>query len=39
MIYAGFETILVPEDNKKEIQISLMLTNIRNIFLVIMVMD
>ena len=39
MIYAGFEIILVSEDNKKEIQISLMLTNIRNIFLVIMVMD
>ena len=39
MIYAGFEIILVPEDNKKEIQMSLILANIKNILLVIMVMN
>ena len=39
MIYAGFEIILVTEDNKKEIQMSLILTNIKNILLVIMVMN
>ena len=39
MIYAGFEIILVPEDSKKEIQMSLILTNIKNILLVIMVMN
>ena len=38
MIYAGFEIILVPED-KKEIQMSLILTNIKNILLVVMVMN
>ena len=37
MIYADFQNILVPEDNQKQNQISLMLTNIKNMLLVDMV--
>ena len=38
MIYADFASILVSEDNgKHKIQMSLILTNIKNMFLVIMV--
>ena len=37
MIYADFQNFLVPEDNQKQNQISLMLTNIKNMLLVDMV--
>ena len=39
MIYADFESILVPENSRKQIQISLILTNIRKMFLVVMVIN
>ena len=39
MIYADFESILVPENSRKQIQISLILTNIRRMFLVVMVIN
>ena len=37
MIYADFQNFLVPEGNQKQNQISLMLTNIKNMLLVDMV--
>ena len=37
MIYADFQNFLVPEDNQKQNQISLMVTNIKNMLLVDMV--
>ena len=37
MIYADFQNFLVPEDSQKQNQISLMLTNIKNMLLVDMV--
>ena len=39
MIYLDFESIPVPEDNGKQIQMSLILTNIKNILLVVMVIN
>ena len=40
MIYEGFESILVPEDNEKsKIWMSLILTDIKNILLVVMVIN
>ena len=40
MIYADFESILLPEDNvkkKKKIQISLIRINIKNMFLAVII--
>ena len=39
MIYADFESILVPEDFESKIQMSLILTNIKNMLLVVMVIN
>ena len=39
MIYADFESIVVPENSRKKIQISLILTNIKKMFLVVMVIN
>ena len=39
IIYADFESIVVPEDNGKQIRMSLILTNIKNMLLVVMVIN
>ena len=39
MIYAYFESILVPEDNEKQIQKSLIRTNIKSILLAVMTIN
>ena len=39
MIYADFESILVPEDNEKQNQKSLIQTNIKNILLAVMAIN
>ena len=39
IIYADFESIVVPEDNGKQIRMSLILTNIRNMLLVVMIIN
>ena len=39
MVYADFESILVPEDNGKQIQMIFTLTNIKNMLLVVMVIN
>ena len=38
-IYADIQSILVPEDNGKQIQMSRILTNIKNMMLVVMVIN
>ena len=39
MIYADFESVLVPEHNESKIQRSLILTSIKNMLLVVMVIN
>ena len=39
MFYAGFESILVPENNGSRIKISLILTNIKNMLLIVMLIN
>ena len=39
MIYADFESILVPEDNGSQIQKSLIRTNIKNLLLPVMAVN
>ena len=39
MIYADFESFLVPEDYESKIQMSLILTNIKNMLVVLMVIN
>ena len=39
IIYVGFESILVPEDNLKQIQKSLIQANIKNILLAVMAIN
>ena len=39
IIYADFESILVPEDNETKIQKSLIQTDIKKILLVVMTID
>ena len=39
MIYADIQSILVPEDNGNQIQMSRILTNIKNMMLVVMVIN
>ena len=39
MIYADFESILVPEDNGSQIQQSLIRTNIKNLLLPVMAVN
>ena len=39
IIYADFESTVVPEDNGKQIRMSLILTNIKNMLLVVVVIN
>ena len=39
MVYADFQSILIPEDDESKIKMSLILTNIKNMLLVVMVIN